>query len=118
MSQPSTFHSLKLRAESAEAINDAMALFPLIAQMLRQLSEIHLPHPGNEDLRHGCERALTRILSELARIETAPLGVLSEAETKARNWLADDREHEFVDADILQRIQIFIDFILTPHAPN
>jgi len=104
----------KVRKQSAEEINRAMARFPLLVQILAELSHDQIPLPGDADIRHGCERALTTMLSELARIEGAPAGKLSKAEETAQNWLQHPAADKLIDADKLVRMQIFIDRILTP----
>ncbi len=102
----------KTRKHSAEAINRAMGRFPLIVEILDELSKVQIPYPGDDDLRHGCDRTLTTMLSELARIEPAPAGKSSKSEETARSWLRGDNAIRLIDADKLQRIQQFIDRIL------
>lgn len=105
------------RVDAAEQINHAMARFPLILQILAELAKSNPPLPGDEDIRHGCERALTRILSDLARIDPAAVGSSSKAEEIASSWLRDGQPLKLVDADRLERIQQLIDSILpAPHA--
>lgn len=100
------------RKHSAEEINRAMARFPLIVQILGELGQAPVPFPGDDDVRHGCERALTTMLSELARIEVAPAGKPSKAEEVAQSWLCSSVSGQLVDVDKLQRMQQFIDRIL------
>ncbi len=100
------------RKHFSEEINRAMARFPLIVQILGELGQVPVPFPGDDDIRHGCERALTAMLSELARIEVAPAGRSSQAEETARSWLNSSVSGQLIDADKLQRIQQFIDRIL------
>ncbi len=102
----------KTRKHSAEAINRAMARFPLIVGILGELSKATIPLPGDDDLRHGCDRTLTTMLAELARIVPAPPGKFSKAEETARSWLKGENTVRLVDVDKLQRIQQFIDRIL------
>lgn len=102
----------KTRKRSAEAINRAMARFPLIVGILGELSNATIPFPGDDDLRHGCDRTLTTMLAELSRIVPAPPGKLSKTEETARSWLKGDKVIRLIDADKLQRIQQFIDRIL------
>lgn len=107
----------KTRKHSAEAINRAMARFPLIVEILGELRNSQIPFPGDDDLRHGCDRTLTTMLAELAKIEPAPAGKSSKTEETARNWLKGEKAIRLIDADKLQRIQMFIDRVLgTP--PN
>lgn len=91
-----------------------MARFPLILRILGELRSAPLPFPGDGDIRHGCERALTGMLSELARIQKAPAGKSSKAEESAQAWLQDAKASELIDADLLERMQQFIDAILNP----
>ncbi len=102
----------KSRKHSADAINRAMARFPLIVNILGELREPQIPFPGDDDLHHGCDRTLTTMLAELARIEPAPSGKSSRAEDTARGWLKGERAVRLVDADKLERIQQLIDRIL------
>lgn len=105
------------RVDAAEQINHAMTRFPLVLQILGDLAKSNAPFPGDDDIRHGCERALTRILSDLARIDPAPVGTSSKAEEIARSWLHDPQALKLADADRLERIQQLIDSILpTPRA--
>ncbi len=112
--QPVSQPPLKTRKQSAEEINRAMSRFPLIVQILGELRNTQVPFPGDDDIRHGCERSLISMLSELARIETAPAGKISKAEETAQSWLHSPDARQLIDADVLQRMQIFIDFILSP----
>ena len=102
----------KNRKHSAEAINRAMARFPLLVDILGELSTASIPYPGDDDLRHGCDRTLTAMLCELARIEPAPPGKTSKAEEIAHHWLKGEKVIRLIDADKLQRIHQFIDRIL------
>lgn len=90
-----------------------MERFPLIVQILGELRLHQLPYPGDADIHHGCERALTAMLCELSRIEPAPSGKTSKAEETARSWLGGSAASSLVDADLLQRMQQFIDSILS-----
>ncbi len=110
--QPVISPPQKTRKHSADGINQAMARFPLIVQILAELRRAQMPYPGDEDIRHGCERALTAMLCDLARIENAPAGKPSKAEETAQNWLHNPAAGELIDADKLQRLQQFIDSIL------
>jgi hypothetical protein len=107
----------KSRKHAAEAINRAMARFPLIVEILGELSKAPIPFPGDDDLRHGCDRTLTTLLAELARMEPAPDGKFSKAEESALSWLKDDDAARLVDADKLQRLQEFIERILGSETP-
>lgn len=102
------------RKQSSEEVNRALARFPLILSILGELGDTRLPFPGDDDLRHGCERALTSMLSELARIPPAPAGKPAKAEETAQSWLQDPASRQWIDADKLERMQQFIDAILNP----
>jgi hypothetical protein len=104
--------SQKTRKQSAEEINRAMARFPFLVQILGELSLTPVPFPGDDDIRHGCERALTTMLRGLSRIEGAPAGKSSKAEETAQSWLHNPAARQLIDADKLQRMQQFIDCIL------
>ncbi len=101
---------------AVEEINRAMARFPFLVQILRELDQAQVPCPGDDDIRHGCERALTAMLCELARIDPAPADMPSAAEKTAQAWLDLPGVHGLVDADKLERMQLFIDCILNPGA--
>lgn len=110
--QPVVPVSQKTRKHSAEEINRVMSRFPLIVQILGELGEAPLPFPGDGDIRHGCERALTGMLAALASIAIAPPGKSSKAEETAQSWLNGAANSQLIDADKLQRMQQFIDCIL------
>ena len=110
--QPVSLPPQKARKQSAEEINRALTRFPLLIQILAELNRDQIPCPGDADIRHGCERALTTMLSELSRIESAPTGKTSKAEEAAHNWLHHPEAGKLIDADKLVRIQLFIDRIL------
>jgi hypothetical protein len=108
---------LKTRKHTADEINQALTRFPLVVQVLGELRKANLPYAGDEDIRHGCERALTSMLVELARIEPAAPGKVSKAEESALALLQSKTAALLVNADQLQRIQQFIERILGPQ-PN
>ena len=110
--QPIISASPKTRKHCAEEINRAMTRFPMILQILRQFSRSSLPFPGDGEIRHGCERALTGILAALASIEIAPSDIRSNAEETALSWLSDPISNRLIDPDKLDRMQQFIDCIL------
>ena len=112
--QPVSLPPQKARKHSAEEINRAMARFPLLIQILAELNQDQIPLPGDADIRHGCERALTTMLAELSRIESAPTGKSSKAEEAAQNRLQHPEADKLIDTDKLVRIQLFIDRILKP----
>ena len=103
----------RTRNQSAEAINRAMARFPLVVEILDNLSKVPVPFPGDDDLRHGCNRTLTTMLAELAKIEPAPPGKFSKTEELAHSWLKNENVTRLLDTDKVQRIQQFIERILS-----
>lgn len=100
------------RQEVAEKINLAMTRFPLILKIFREMNDAEVPAPGDLDIRHGCQRALTAILVEIARLDCAAPGKPSPAELTAQNWLNSPDAVQLIDSDVLQRIQQFIDCVL------
>lgn len=84
----------------------------MIVGIFEELGKAEVPFPGDEDIRHGCERALTAMLVELARIEPAPPGKPTKIEETALNWLQGKSVDRLVNADQLQRIQQFVERIL------
>ncbi|MBC8125978.1 MAG: hypothetical protein H8M99_02365 [Gloeobacteraceae cyanobacterium ES-bin-144] len=89
-----------------------MTRFPLLVEILGTLSKTSIPFPGDDDIRHGCERALTAMLAELARIEPAPTGRTSKAEDTALGLLHSLEAEKLIHPDQRQRIQQFIERIL------
>lgn len=98
----------------ADEISRVLARFPLIVRVLGELQLSQIPFPGDDDIRHGCDRALTSMLSELARIKTAPGKSPSTAVESTRSILANPAARGLVDADKLQRMQLLLDSILQP----
>jgi hypothetical protein len=109
--KPDTTHQ-KTRKQSTEEINRAMSRFPLIVEILGQLDKSEVPLPGDNDIRHGCQRALTAIMVELARIEPAASGKPSKSEAAALELLNEEESRRLIDADQLQRMQQFIERVL------
>lgn len=89
-----------------------MTRFPLLVELLGELDSASVPFPGDDDLRHGCDRTLTTMLAELARIEPAPPGNSSKAADLARGWLKTDKSLRLIDADKLRLAHRFIERIL------
>lgn len=76
--------SISTREQVANQINQALTRLDLILTLLETLDEPLMPYPGDADLRNGCERAITSILSALAGIEPAKLSsALPSREEKA-----------------------------------
>lgn len=108
---PSKPLSKKTRADHAKDVSRVVARIPLVSEILRTLSRVPMPHPGDGDIRHGCERAMTSILSELAKIDIAPPGALSKPEEQVRRVLENERNESPIHADLLDRVRQFVDRI-------
>lgn len=101
-------NELRTRESVANSVNRVMMRFSAIIEILDNLNRVEVPHPGDDDIRHGCQRALTAMLSELARIQPAPEGKISKAERIARAHLQIKYMEHLVDPDLLQRFEQFI----------
>jgi|GEM_PF-1992799 hypothetical protein len=110
--QPQRQPTLQTRKQTAEEVNRVLARFPMIVDILGVLGKAQVPFPGDAEIRHGCERALTAMLLELARIEPAPPGKTTKTEELALQLLDDRTAARLIDADQLQRIHHFIERIL------
>ena len=92
----------------------ALARFPLILDILDQLATAPVPLPGDEEIRHGCERALTAMLRKTALIEPAPGGNGSSTEETVLGWLHSKRARQLIHPDQLMRIEQFVERVLGP----
>lgn len=106
--------------EVAREINRAMERFPLILENLEELSKSLLPAPGDAEIRHGCERAITAILAALAKIDP-PIAMPSPMpegfeEQIARAWLLGELPGRLVDPARFARLSDFIDRLLPSRA--
>lgn len=106
--------SVPSREDAAQGIVQVTRRLPLIVKILEELHASPFPCAGDDDIRHGCDRALTAMLSELAKMQPAPDGKPSQNEQKVRTLLGKHAANGLVDADKLQRMQIFIDRIFLP----
>lgn len=106
------------RKQSAEAVHRAMMRFPLILEVLEKLGSTGVPYAGDEDIRHGCERALTSILVELARISPASPGKTSKIEESTVQLLHSKTASRLINADQLQRIDQLVERVLGTHSRN
>lgn len=89
------------REKVVRSVNQALTRLDLILSILEKLNESLLSPPGDSDLRHGCERAITSILCALAKIEPAepsssPPGRQEKAVRAALNG---ERLSRLIDAD-------------------
>lgn len=103
---------LHRREEVARSINQVMERFPLILEILEELSRSHAP--GDEEIRHGCQRAITAMLGALAQINpsepsSTPMG---KEEAAAKTWLAGRMPHSLIDPDQLACFDSFIECLL------
>jgi hypothetical protein len=103
---------LRTRQQATEEIGYAMERFPLIVKILGTLGEAEIPMPGDADIRHGCERALTAMLVALARIEPVQPGKPVAGEEAALNQLHGNHAVRLIDSDQLQRMHQFVERIL------
>ena len=104
--------SARTRRQAADEINHVMTRFPMILKILGELRAAKVPLPGDSDIRHGCERALTSMLGSLTRIEPAHGGRRSKSEETALTWLSAEDARALIDADQLQRLHQIIESIL------
>lgn len=84
----------------------------MILEILQKLERAEAPMAGDDDIRHGCERALTALMVDLARIPAAPPGKLSKADLECIEWLQSEQAVRLINADLLQRMHQFIHRIL------
>ncbi len=99
---------------AAEEIITSLARFPLILDILDQLAKAPVPLPGDEEIRHGCERSLTAMLRKTALIKPATGGTLSTAEKTVLGWLRSKRARQLIHPDQLMRIEQFVERALGP----
>lgn len=100
------------RQQAVDAIDRTLARFCLVLRVLDELRRQTIPSPGDAEIHHGCERALTGMLAELSRIGAAPASSPLEREQVIRTRLNDSKTRALVDADKLERMHQFIDRIL------
>jgi hypothetical protein len=100
------------RESAAEAVAGVMARFDLILDILGRLNRSDVPAPGDDDLRHGCERALTTMLAKLARMKPAPPGKASKAEKQVRRLFQTEAAGEVIDRDQFERLEQLVNRIL------
>jgi len=106
------------RKHTADAVNHAMTRLPMIFGILDELGKAEIPFPGDDDISHGCQRAVTAMLVELARIEPAPPGRANKSEAIALGFLHSKDAARLIHTDQLERMQQFIERILgTPNQP-
>jgi hypothetical protein len=104
---PQTTHN-----QAVEAVSRAMTRFPMIVGILDELGKAEIPMPGDDDIRHGCQRAITAMMVELARIKPASAGKTTKAEGPLNDWIHSKDASRLINADQLQRIHQFIERIL------
>jgi hypothetical protein len=97
------------REKVARSINDALTRLDLILGLLETLNEPLIPFPGDADLRNGCERAMTSILSSLAGMEPAKPSFLPGREEKAlKARLNAERLSLLIDRDQFSYLWSFV----------
>ena len=109
--------SLKSRKQVADTVLHAMARFPRVLEILGELGKSDIPAPGDEDIRRGCDRAVTAILVDLARIEPAPPGIPCQAEEATYRMLNGEAGVALINPDKLQSIHELVSRIFGPSAP-
>ena len=70
--------------------------------------------PGDEDIRHGCERSLTAMLVALARIEPATADDGHVVPGPSVLLLRGKEAANLISSDQLQRMDQFVERILSP----
>lgn len=106
---------MKARKQAVDSINHAMARFPLILEMLDVVRKSAIPCPGDRDIEHGCERALTAMLVELAKITPAASGKPGDHDKTALTWVRSEAASRLIQADHLERFQQFIERLIVVH---
>lgn len=94
-----------------------MTRFPLVLEILGKLGKSDIPAPGDEDIRRGCDRAVTAILVDLARIEPVPAGIPCQAEDAIYRMLNSEAGVALIGPDKLQSIHELVSRIFGPSAP-
>ncbi len=92
------------REVAARRISDAMSRFGMLLDILEEISKEIIPSAGDSDIRHGCERALTTILSRVAALDPVPTSILPPGpeEIRAKAFLEGERPSRLIDPDRLQ----------------
>ena len=102
---------MKARKRAIDSANHAMTRFPMILQVLGEIRDGEIPCPG--DIGHGCERALTSILGELAKIKPSSPGEPDGRIETALAWIHGDAAARLVQPDLLERFEQFIVRVLS-----
>lgn len=91
------------REAVARRINESMSRFGMILGLLEELSKEMIPLAGDSDIRHGCERALTSMLSKVAAMDPAPPSAAPPGpeEVRAKTCLDGERTGRLIDPDRL-----------------
>lgn len=109
--------SPKSRKQIADTVLHVMTRFPLVLEILGELGKSDIPAPGDEDIRRGCDRAVTAILVDLARIEPAPTGIPCQAEDATYRMLNGESGAALIGPDKLQSIHELVSRIFGPSSP-
>ncbi len=100
------------REAAVETVCGILERFEWIVEILGRLNREATPSPGDEDLRHGCQRALTSMLAALSRIRPAPPGKACKAEKSIRRVLNTKGADQCVDRDQFERLEQLVNRIL------
>lgn len=86
----------------------------MILENLEELSLTLIPSPGDAEIRHGCERAMTAILSVLTKIQPAEADAASPSgeEQIALAWLVGEMPRKLVDSERFACFQFVINRLL------
>lgn len=114
MSQTQTCHDIATRADTVRRVYQAMKRFPMVVSMLETIHQSTVPLPGDAEIQHGCQRALTSMLAELSQIPPAAPGDPTAEESTITGWLTTPHACRLMDPDQLERFQNFLDRILSP----
>ena len=106
-------HPSQDRRDAGEAVSRILHRLPLVADVLQRINEAALPSAGDDELRRGCERAITSILAELARLD--PAGHTHDDTISADQWL-DKKLRDSLDVVTVERIEQLIARVLANRA--
>lgn len=102
------------REEVALAIRENLSRFPLILALLDGLRHPPVPSPGDPELRAGCERAITALLSAIAPLRSAVsrAGKAGKEERAIYALIRGRKAQELIDPDQLARLDSFVSLLL------
>lgn len=112
---PTKPYPKKTRPDYAMDVSRVVARIPFLSEILRTLAIDSAPRAGDDDIRHGCERAMNSILAELSKITIAPPGNPSPFEDAVRRLLENERNGSPINPETLGRILQSVERILGSH---